>query len=311
MGNQTLETIADLLQECETTDMGMQFEPRTCLGLGYVTRQALYNLAAAVTADYSLGQVSQGFSASSDDLLALNDVTATNADGSAARQVLETGPMSVLSPPDGIGRVDTSITVNAATDDDLASLANWMLWVRSVNDDRYPVIPFDLAKGVSGGVVTPAGAPLLDVGSFLEIISTPSWIPVGPVKQICAGFTETLGPAGIWTIGVNGVPELPYEIAIVSTSKVDTDGSSLATGITSSATSMSVDVTAGAALWTTSGGQLPFDILMGGERITVGAVSGSSSPQTFSSLTRSVNGVVKSHSSGETIALFNTPVVGL
>ena len=53
MGYQTLETIADLLQECETTDMGMQFEPRTCLGLGYVCLNALYNQAVSATAAYS------------------------------------------------------------------------------------------------------------------------------------------------------------------------------------------------------------------------------------------------------------------
>jgi hypothetical protein len=57
-------------------------------------------------------------------------------------------------------------------------------------------------------------------------------------------------------------------------------------------------------LWTTTG--TPFDINLDGERCTVTAVSGASSPQTFT-VTRSVNGVSKAHAVGATVALW-TPV---
>ena len=311
MGYQTLETIADLLQECETTDMGMQFEPRTCLGLGYITLPALYNQSVACTASYTSAQVTQGFASTSDDQLALNDITMTNADGSSARQVLSTGAMSVLSPPSGIGRVDTSITVNAATDNALLSLAGWLLWVRTVNDDRYPLIPFNLARGVVNGVVTPAAAPLLDIGGYLQLIDAPAWVPTGPVRQLAAGFTETLGPAAVWTIGVNGIPEAPYEVAVAGTAHADTDGSTLATGVSSSAVTLSIATTSAATpIWTTSAGDFPFDILMAGERMTVTNITGSSSPQTFT-VTRSVNGIVKAQTATTAVALYQTPVAAL
>jgi hypothetical protein len=71
---------------------------------------------------------------------------------------------------------------------------------------------------------------------------------------------------------------------------------------------MQVDTAAGSPLWdTTASG---FDIGVAGERMTVTAISGSSSPQAFT-VTRSVNGVVKAQSSGAPVALWNTPVAAL
>ena len=67
---------------------------------------------------------------------------------------------------------------------------------------------------------------------------------------------------------------------------------------------------ANSPLWTTSSGSWPFDIVVGGERMTVTAVSGSSSPQTLT-VARSVNGVIKAQASGASIALFQPMIVAL
>ena len=45
---------------------------------------------------------------------------------------------------------------------------------------------------------------------------------------------------------------------------------------------------------------------VGGERVTVTNITGASSPQTFT-VTRSVNGVVKAHTSGTDVRLWDTP----
>jgi Concanavalin A-like lectin/glucanases superfamily len=63
-------------------------------------------------------------------------------------------------------------------------------------------------------------------------------------------------------------------------------------------------------LWTTASGDFPFDILVSGERMTVTNITGSSSPQTFT-VTRSVNGVVKSQSAGTDVRLFFPPIYSL
>ena len=307
MGNQTQQTIAALLQECETTDQGYQFEPPQQLGLGYVTNWALCNQPVLVTADYSQAQLMPEFRATSDNQLTVNDVTFTAADGSAARQVLTSGNMSVQSPPSGIGRYDTSVTVNPVNDSNLGSLAGWFLHVRSVDEDRYPSIQFETARSA-----TPQAVLLAGVGSYIQLINTPSWVPTGPVRQIVTGYTETFMPQPLWGITFNCVPESPYEVFTLDDpvyGRFDTAGSALHTGVAAGTTSLSVDTLAG-PLWTTAGGDLPLDISMGGERITVTAISGASSPQTFT-VTRAVNGVSKSHSAGETIDLWFPPFIGL
>jgi hypothetical protein len=63
-------------------------------------------------------------------------------------------------------------------------------------------------------------------------------------------------------------------------------------------------------LWTTAAGDVPFDVAIGGEQVTVAAVSGSGSPQKFTVL-RAVNGVAKTQATGTALALFCPPVLAL
>lgn len=72
------------------------------------------------------------------------------------------------------------------------------------------------------------------------------------------------------------------------------DGTSvLASPITANGTSL--PLVAGG--WAVDAGQFPLDVLVGGERITVGSVTGTT-VQTLSGCIRSVNGVVKAHAAG-------------
>ena len=67
--------------------------------------------------------------------------------------------------------------------------------------------------------------------------------------------------------------------------------------MTTSATSWSVDISSPAS---TAAANYPMVVDVEGERVTVTAVSGASSPQTWT-VTRSTNGVSKAHSAGVTI----------
>ena len=88
----------------------------------------------------------------------------------------------------------------------------------------------------------PQGVPLLRIGDYAQITDTPYWVPPPPVKQLCAGFSETLGPGIIWPIDVNGVPESPYEVAVDGAAYAPPPGAELASGVSSTATSLSVEV---------------------------------------------------------------------
>jgi hypothetical protein len=91
---------------------------------------------------------------------------------------------------------------------------------------------------------------------------------------------------------------------------MDNGTSTLASGVTTTATSFSVATAAGDPLWTTAVGDFPMSATVGGELVTVTAIAGASSPQTFT-VTRSANGVVKAHSAGALVQVFPPLYVAL
>ena len=150
----------------------------------------------------------------------------------------------------------------------------------------------------------------------IQLVNLPSWLPADPALLIVQGYSETLG---IYEhdITFNCSPADPYQIAILEDAVLghaDTDGSLLAhTYPLGTETTIQV-VTTGAAtgspLWTTNASDFPFDIAVGGERMTVTSITGSSSPQTFT-VTRSVNGVVKSQAVATDVRLWQPMVLSL
>lgn len=324
MGHQLPGTITGLLQQCEDTDRGMIYEPRQVLGLGYRTRFSLENQSAALTLSYTSADVGQDDQTSiepeDDDQYIRNDVTVTRINGSSSRQILTSGTISTASPSSGgVGTYDYSVSVSCYLDAQTDNLAGWILNVGTTDELRYPSLPFRLSRSEISGTATKFyGLRNLDQGDYLAISSPPSWLPPGNIKQLVAGMTETLG-GFIYDIELHGLPETPYETGLAgsgstSDQRADTDGSTLHSSATSGATSISVDVTTQTSvasyLWTTTAGDFPFDIMVGGERMTVTNITGSSSPQTFT-VTRSVNGVTKAHSSGEAVTVYDYSIASL
>lgn len=132
-------------------------------------------------------------------------------------------------------------------------------------------------------------------GTNLGDVVTSVTIPAGVVTPFSVSVAT---PAGTTT----ALPE--FQVA------APTSGDTVwVTALSIWAGSVSVATTAG-PLWTTSAADFPFDIVIAGERMTVIAVSGSSSPQAFS-VARGVNGVVKAQAAGAPIAVWHTPVAAL
>lgn len=310
MGEQRVAPLLDLLHECETTDGAVLYEPAGFLGLALRTRASKYNQAAALALSYSAGQVVAPFAPVEDEQHVRNDVTVTRPSGSSARKVLETGALSVRPPPDGVGRYDTSDEVSVWYDRDLPDQAGWRLALGTWDEGRYPSVTVNLVASPS----LIAAVMGLDVGDRVTVSGLPAWLPPGGADLLTEGLAEEFGSNGEWTVTANASPGGPYRVAVLDSAtlgRLDTTGSTLAAGYTSGATSMSVATATGHPLWTTTAtrpSDFPLDVLIAGEQITVGAISGTSSPQTFSSLTRSVNGVVKAQSSGAQVRVA-TPVV--
>lgn len=306
VGSQGARTLLDLLQEAASADGGILYEPRGVLGLAYRTRTSLYNQPADLALDYAAGHLVPPLEPVDDDQGVRNDVTVARTNGSSARAVLDTGALSTQAPPGGVGVYDEDVTLNVFSDDQLADIASWRVHLGTWDEARYPTVTVDL-------VAVPAliaVAAAVDVGDYLSIDSLPAWLPPDLIELLAQGSTEKLAPFE-WRITWNATPAGPYRVGVLDSAtlgKLDTDGSTLAEDLTTTETAVDVATTnAGSPLWTTAGGQFPFDIRVGGERMTVTAISGASSPQTFT-VVRSVNGVVKTHSTGADVRLW-TPLV--
>jgi hypothetical protein len=309
-GPQPVDTLVGQFAECERSDGGLLYETRTARGLTYRTRTSLYNqtlpVVVALTLDFDDGQIAPPIEPDIDDQNVRNDITVANRDGTSSRAVQETGPLNVQDPdddPDGVGTYATQYDVNVNGEALLPQIAGWRLHLGTEEATRYPAVTVDL--DASPDLVT--DVDLFDIGDVLAIDN----LEADQVTQLSPGYTETIGShRRLWT--ANCVPAAPYNVAQLDSAtlgRLDTAGSTLAAGITTTATSLSVATSSG-PLWTTAAGEMPFDIRIGGEVMTVTAIAGASSPQTFT-VTRSANGVVKAHSSGAPVNVANPVVVGL
>jgi len=235
-------------------------------------------------------------------------VTAKREGGSSARASLDTGPLSTQLPPDGVGPYEAEITLNVYADTDLGHQASWRLHVGTWDEARYPSVHIDLAALAQAGkqtlVTTAAG---LDVGDHLALDDLPAWLPPDRADLLALGFAETLLPFG-WDISVTCAPYGPWRVGVLSEDVgddnpllgyLDWDSCVLAEDLTTTETAVDVTTT---PLISTDADDFPFDIYVGGERMTVTACSGTSNPQTLT-VSRSVNGVVKSHETDAVVTL--------
>jgi hypothetical protein len=390
MGAQLPATLLSLLQDCADADRGVMFEPRqAALALGYRTRASLYNQSPGVTLDFSQATLSD-LEPTDDDQNTLNDVTVQRSGGSSARVAVTTGPKSTAAPPGGVGIYDTSMTLNVWADSQARDEAGWMVHLGTVDEARYPLIGLNLRRSQLTGVFYDLQD--MDIGDYLSVTNMPGTLTYDGIRQILKQQAERLGGFSYETDWACA-PEVPYEVLQFDDAvhgRFDADNSTLASGATSTATSLSVASATATPLWTTSyadafsfgaqgtpadgtyfiasnadtnsylkvgnyvqdtknagvlflitaidppfagfnnihvsptasvimssvdtitgpAGDFPFDVVIAGERIAVGKITGASSPQTFT-VKRSVNGVVKAQNSGAAVALFQTPTYAM
>lgn len=298
MGPQTADQLYNLIQATATSDAGLLYETKGDAALAYRTgggHACGPTEPVAVALSRTLHQLADPPVATYDDQNLHNDYTITNGDGSTIQVTQTTGPLSTALPPAGMGDYATSAQVNLSTSNEVADVANWLLHLGTVATARYPQLSVNLLASGPAALYW----PLLDVAPD-TMISLAGQTP-DTMLELARGYTETLN-GFTHRLVFNAAPGEPYLCPVFDdgSSRWAAGASSLAAGINATAVTMQVASTDG-TLWTTTAGDFPLDIMMGGERITVGAITGTSSPQTFSSLTRSVNGVVKAHSASEAV----------
>jgi hypothetical protein len=312
LGDQLDKSLLDLLQEAADTDGGILYEPRDSLGFGYRPLRSMYNQSPVLTLSCADHELNEALQPVDDDQRTLNDVTVKRVAGSSVRVEQTTGPMSTQDPPEGVGRYDTSIDLSLEHDGQLADQAGWRLHLGTVDEARYPKVKIHLAHPAFAADPSLTDAALaVDVGDRIVITDPSPDLPPDDISLLVIGYSEVLDQFE-HVITYVCQPESPWHVGQVETEgydRVDTAGSELIADATSTATELLVATTEG-PVWTTDAGDLPFDIFVAGERMTVTAVSGTSSPQTFT-VTRSVNGVVKAHTAGSSVTIAEPVYIAL
>lgn len=305
MGPQDQDTFVNILRENETTEDGLLVDGLSS-GLTFISRAARYDAVAMMQPDMAADppQVDNPFSPTDDDQRNRNLVKVDRKNGSSATFEDVDGELGT----DNIGTYDTSLTVNNETDDSLLSRAAWEVNKGTAPGFRYPTLAFNLAATPT--LIEPwLATPLSGRIDVLNVTSKATQHPPGTISQLLEGYNEVLTPFD-WDIVANCSPYGPWRVAVVEGSgdaefRVDSDSSTLAQSYAAGVTSISV-ATTGGVLWTTSAGDFPMDLSVGGIQVTATAASGSSSPQTFT-----VNATAYALTAGSTVKLWRPPVIAL
>lgn len=306
MGPQTSKTFLDLISEAAQTDMGILDDQRFAVGIGYRTRDSLYNQTPVLELDYAANHIAPPLLPVLDDQNTRNDVVARRPDGSESRAVLETGSLSVSE----VGRYRSNVEVNVSHDSYLAGQAGWRLHLGTNDETRFPQVTLDLVANPA--LVT--AATTVTTGSRITIENLPDDVSPDLANLLVLGWTETIG-SHTRTITFNCVPETPYRIVDPTEEINNRVGFSSLWRRVSTIDSTQTGITFRNEEGPDVVYESNFDIMVGGERMTVTAIGAWSGtyPNRSSTFTvvRSVNGVVKSHPNNVRATLAERSYFGL
>jgi hypothetical protein len=319
MGPQRPLKLLTLLRECAAMDGGLLYSQRSINGLQFRTLRTMYSRTPWVELSMSAGHFSPPWSATADDRALRNDILAQRPGGGDYRYKLDDGSrMSVSSPADGgAGAYSSSVSVNVESDTQLPDQATWRVHQGTVDEDRFPALRLELHRSVyrdTPGLALSAKLRDLDIGELINLTGMESEDLYDDLEQIVVGIDKRIDQL-TYDMALVCRPASRYRVAVFDDSTyglIDSGSSTLASGINTSATSLSVATSDAGDLWTTAGGDFPFDITIGGERMTVTNITGSSSPQTFT-VTRNVNSLPggKSHLAGASVSVANPNYIGI
>jgi len=297
MGFQGRKTLVELLQEVEDVD-GVIREARVQAGLYYRTTTDITNQDSIITLDYETDMMAP-FEPTDDDQTLRNRVTATRYLGSSATAEDSTSALGTGTPPAGVGLYDEAVTLSLARDDQAADHAAWRVHLGTWDEARYSTAHVSLARNYADRVAIKS----IDISWPIAVENLPAWLPPGPVRLMVIGYEETAAQFE-WDITYYCVPADQWDVLELEDATwgfIDTAGTTLAEDLTT--TEMDVDVTASLDSWSTT---TPYDIEVGGEVMTVTGVAGATL-----TVTRSVNGIVKTHATGAAVSLARPGVLSL
>jgi hypothetical protein len=312
MGPQPLKPFVDLIQECADVAQGIMFAPRDKFGITIRSYEAILN-GTGPQLDYAAAHLSGTLEPEPDDFLVENDVTMVMTNGTKSRYMKTSGTLNVNDPaddPDGVGTYDVSAPINLGVPGDLDLFAQRRVATGTRDEARYPSVQVQLERApfLASASLT-AQCRAVDLGRALAILNPPAWLPPGTISQVVSGYVEVMGgqthrltwntrPQGPLTSGIWGSAAKP------TVSLWGAESTTLKTAVNSTATSLVFRTSDVFESWSTTA--TGYQVEIAGERMTVtamGARSGTGPYDQTATVTRSVNGVVKSLSAGESVTV--------
>lgn len=312
MGPEPIATGINTLYQCAEVDGGVIVEASDQLALEFYTRKYLYNQQGTLSLTWA--QLATGLESIPDNTDVANDILLSRDNGGSARATLTTGPMSIQAPPDGIGLVPDAPSFNNYRDSRIPALVQQLLMVRTWPDSRYPKVAIKREHPVfTANTSLALLAQRQQMPMRLVITDLPDFLPPIDLELIVRGVNETLygqqwpmewvcTPYGPYKSS-EGATVAPYTFKAAHTTKLGVVQQQLNASVTSSATSFAIKTLSG-ALFSTAATSIP--VLIGGELMTIGSITGSTSPQTANSVTRGVNGYSAAHNADDYVVVYPT-----
>lgn len=298
----------DIIRDAmKATSGGLVFAARNTPGLRVVPRTPRYNQTSTMTLAVP-GRLLVPFTTVVDRSMVVNQWTLSRPNGGSSATV--TDDVSVSA----VGLRAQSDTINVSDESLLSDHASWRVHLGTDAPVRYGAIVLDLI-----GDPTVAAAWLArEIGDRITVTGLPGADP-SDIDLVIEGWEERLSKTS-YQVRIYASRYAPWKVFTLESAtdnlgRLDTAGSTLASSITSFGTTVQITTTSGPT-WSVSAGDYPLDIAigsgLGAERVTLNnPPGGAASPQTFTGVTRSVNGVTRSHASGEQITVWEPAVIGL
>jgi hypothetical protein len=294
MGAQSQKDLLAVLAECELVDRGIMHDSRDEFGVRLQLAVGMQTRSTDLALDYSAADLSS-IAPIEDDQTLINDVTAARTDGSSYRYAIADGTLSTAT----VGLYDTSVELSLYRDTDLGDQASWRANLGTVDQPRFPDLSVDLARQnytVSGALN--ASVLDLDIGDRVTISNPPPWMEADDIDQMIIGLSEVLDQR-THKITMVCAPNELWRIGIYGSARYESAGTYLSVALDPTTTAVDVSIPTGPG-WGVSDGS--YDVVVAGEAMTVTAVAGTAPTQTLT-VTRSVNGIVKSHAAGSEVKL--------
>ncbi len=302
MGPQSRNPLWSNLIEVNDVELGLLHDGGALGAIKLHMRETRYNAAVRMALDCADSEVMPGFLPAYDSQQMANDVTVTRSGGSGDQGSSERQVDTAHVAAEG-RYAPSPANVNVESDLQLPGQAGWRVRLGTAAGMRVPRLSLDFRAAphlvqdwIYGGL-----------NSRVTVDNLPVEFPERFADLFCEGIEERLSTV-TWTADQDCSPAAPYAVFVVEDPVLGMfEPESCVTAEVLDTTETGIDIISSTLLAT---GAQVIELNVGGEKVVVSTVSGSSNPQTLT-VTRSANGVIKGHAAGTPVRLWSRHVPAL